>query len=544
MDTNRKRERSPVSDSNNERDIRPRLEPTLQDNLMNVLQQVDNLGRQIQQVNNYNPEDRVSETFLAFRREIDAVFNDAFTREGRNRALQEEAAAVAEQQQMRQFEIEEFERKKDNFKQNMNRLINQINLSELTHSEATQLFGYTESLFINVLQEAHRRASEESEPDYINRLKELVTVMSNQLLKFLSTIIEQIYQCGPNVSRQLISIISTLLMCYNYLPSNLRQQCENIPMIGPLFNGMNLLNSELLMVQNSSATVTGIYYFLRNVGGIDTSIYIQSLGRSATSAAMSVGQSAMNSGSLITNQTVDAVINLLSRAIGDIIPVPNRINIEGDMSSTSTTNSRLTLLSSTLLSESDLQSISSQKSSNTSITSSASHVEVGQLLETPVENGGVNIGGNMAADVVRERLQQLLNNRVEGQDIDLRVNVDIPESQIPTANLLTVNSMPVANVIVVAEEEPLSQMSDVTVEDGFNWRAWLWGSDYHTNGDEFHDIFSGGKGKRHRKSRRHLKSIKTRRGRKGKKPVKRGRMTKKGRKAHKTLKRYKNKIRR
>ena len=97
----------------------------------------------------------------------------------------------------------------------------------------------------------------------------------------MSQALDIVYEKGPELTTQLVSIIISSLMLYNYFPESVRENFIGIPYFGSLFEFMNNVNPELLRIQNSGATVTTIISIL-NASNIDTTKYIVKLGEHFT----------------------------------------------------------------------------------------------------------------------------------------------------------------------------------------------------------------------------------------------------------------------
>jgi hypothetical protein len=338
--------------------------------------------------------------------------------------------------------------------------------------------------------------------NHLARLSELASIMSSFALQQLSVTLTNIYETSPEATTKLIAVLLASGMLYNYLPESLRLPFQSMPYFGELFNIINRANPELLLIQNSAATVTTIFYLLKNLG-IDTTEAIASLGSMASAAAVYCTR---QTGKFVCSVTSSSITGLQNGAIrvSDLL-----LEILGQLLTSEYNNTNLMI-------EDTQVTLSSQQQSALSMPSLQS---VRELTDVPINEGGIDIAGAAnPPDVVGMRFDAI----VQGE---------------PSNPVIATPIIVASNPIQVAETEQYfsdslgsegTSVSDITTNSRSGIPHWLFGS-----------ISRGGK--KNRKSRRHIPQLrKSRKGRKGRK----GRITKKGRKSYKTLKRYRGKMRR
>jgi hypothetical protein len=271
----------------------------------------------------------------------------------------------------------------------------------------------------------------------------LANASYNLALELLGITISNIYQATPQITTQLVSLITASAMIFNYLPEMVRRQYVAIPYLGPLFTLMNRVNPVAVRVQNSAAIVTTIYYLLRNAG-IDTTESIATIGSSAqeliSTCSIEVGRFVCSGAGLVSN-SVTSIVNTLSTRLRKVLTQ----NYSDSQQSSAHESSQSSI--------SSLSSISSQRSVNLSETQNSNRTEVTiqnvqMLLNTPVSEGGININPNI----------------IPGEIVEQRLNAIALEDS--------------SNPIIAAEpEQQDSVASDITgSESQLNWSAWLFRS--------------------------------------------------------------------
>ena len=490
-----------------------------QQNIQSILTQLNQLGTNLSLVADENREPLDSKTLSDLVSDFEREFTSAFSSAQSTVSL---ITAEREQQEMESMAQESllpiaFER--DKFLATMSRLTDRAQ-ENLTYSQQAQVFREIIDFVNRRFNEV--RTVEPMEANQLSRLQEVASIITTVLLEQLSIAISNTYSSGPQITRQLISIITSLIMVYNYLPSEVRGQFSSLPYFGGIFNVLNSVNGGAVIVQNSMATVTTVYYLLRNAG-IDTTNAVQGLGN----MAMTVGQSCINRICTVSDEFKNEV-SRNSSALFDLI-----LQKLGDIATSEYDNFNVVIDSQ----PSSQSSVVQSRKTNTSRMSQASSRSVSQLLR-PQPNG-VNISSSSIPPQTQEQFDaivaaaqnpdELNNPLIVGHEVSVPVEATLLEDAVPGMPVLTVER---ANTFSLSDSQSLSQVSNISDEseevDGMI--GWLFGP-------------SSLGGKRHKKN---MKGKKTRRYRKKiTKKMKRGmrrRMTKKGRSSNRTLKRYKAKM--
>lgn len=436
--------------------------------------------------------------FKKLQEDFNVVFSQAFNKAKESIEMRRQTRETSEAMAMQeQEELVQLARKlRTDFFNDMKKVTDRMT-TELTIGQQALMYTEIMTKITNSLEEAYT-SSQTQEPDHLARLSELASIMFSLSIQQLSVTLSNIYKEGPEQITKLAAGLAASGMLYNYVPAGARIPLEGIPYFGSLFRIINMANPELLMIQNSAATVTTIFYLLKNMG-IDTTDSLQQLGvmsrETAKICSKTAGKFICSAvGTTVTGVQTGAksVLEFVIDKLGNIL--------------TSEYQSDNLLASSQ---ESGLSTLSQTKQSTTSVSSMMS---IDSLFNTPIYNGGIDIASAATPpEIVSERFDVILMEDVSNPIIATEVEV-------------------ASNPVVVGEVEQYfdSQISDLTEESSgtAHWSQWLFGQ-----------RSSGGK---RRKSRRNMKQLKSRKGIKGRKI----RTTKKGRKHHRTLKRYKFKSRR
>lgn len=394
-------------------------------------------------------------------------------------------------------------------------------VSELTCGEQALMFETTLKVLNDCIHnyELSVKTANQIEPNYYARLSEIRSILYSWALTQLSMIIANIYETYPEITKKLISIIASVCAIYNYLPGNVRNLLINIPYLGGLFSLLNGVNSEALIIQNAAATVTSIYYLLRNAGIISTEA-IMTLKRMAIEAAksrtMNVSDSVSRNLSEAINKISDSttiILDKIGSKLGDILTTEYNDFSFGDHNEFQA--SQETDISTTSIRSAHTVNTNSQNS----VRSQQSVEIVESLLNTPVIDGGIDLAGDIPQDILEERFTPIL----EGLPIDPVIEGIVTEPITANPMEMTVaaiDAMPVLErVDSVGTVSSLGSNSS-TGESG--WNIWLFGRSHRG-------------GRRFRKSRRHRKNKKTR---KGKRNNHRRRLTYKRRRIHRKSRKY------
>jgi hypothetical protein len=440
----------------------------------NLLQGLRQLGSNLALVSSESriPQGQVSENFINLQRELNSALEAAFSEaqsivaqnEERQRAEEGEAMAEADREQNLQLQ--------QRFLQRLQPLTERMS-QQLTYGEQAQMFEF-------ILTSINSRISETISnrgPSTTVILIGLANASYNLALELLGITISNIYQATPQITTQMVSLITASAMIFNYLPEMVRRQYTAIPYLGPLFSLMNSVNPVAVRVQNSAAIVTTVYFLLRNAG-IDTTDAIANIGSSArelvTSCSMEIGR-LVCSGTGIISEHATSIMNSLAGRLGNILT--QRYNETHDSASESSQSSQS--------SQSSMSSTASMSSRRTVDISETQHSDntmatiqsVRMLLDTPVSEGGISINSNnIPGEVVEERL-----NAIASEDESNPIIAEAP-----------------------LEESLASDISGS--ESQHHWSYWLFGK---PSNNESHDsdsspIVGGRKYRRYRKTKKHI----------------------------------------
>ena len=458
------------------------------------------------------------------KQKFNEILESAFT--------QANQAIIEKQEERRLAELSEMERE-ESYREEMQRLRNRFinSVKEITDSMSTELtIGEQVVLFNSItmhLNDALRAAHERhqaSEPDHLARLSEISAAAFNSTLTSLSSILTNIYRAGPEKVTQLVALLAASSMAYNYLPPSARDVFTSIPTFGPLFQIMNTLNSEAVLLQNSAATLTTIFYLLRN-SGLDPTSTIACIGdmtravssELATKAVSATSTVAVSLSSTIMNGAVNLMNGIASRLgnilmedfITDLAEDPFRVESQPDPLSQESVSS------SSSFSSSRVVDINSVPGSQISELSQLSVQSVSNMLNTPIEEGGIS------------PLIPPPDNQVEQSAIDARfqaIDAAVSDPVLATEIVVANAPMPLATVMGSQEDSQRSVSTMTSSSSSSGPFAWL-----------FADAYRGSStgGKRMRKSRRRnvIKKTSKRKGRKNRK-------SKKVKRHNKTIKRY------
>jgi hypothetical protein len=422
------------------------------------------------------PSEQVSTNFNRLQQQINQALEDAFREAQIIAAQSEEAQRQEENAAMTEAENDHRRQIEQRFLQRLQPLFQDIR-EQLTIGQQVQLFDETINTFNSIINNVRNREND-SNPGHISTIIALAIVTNNFVLELLTVIISNIYQSTPQITTQLIAIISASGMIYNYLPENIRGQFARLPYIGSIFTIMNYVNPVTIRVQNSTAVVTSIYYLLRNAG-IDADRSLATIGSTAQELARQIRSLVASSVGSITNSAT-SLMNTLATRLRELLT--QTYNISNSYSSDSSQMSQSSL-------DSLQTSISSKRSVNVSETQISNNTEVSvqnviALLNTPVSEGGIDIDpNNIPNEIVEERLLALASLASE----DAQSNPLIPEDT----------------------EVSESVSSDITGSDSQeHWSVWLYGrpSNNESN-DESNDEkanLGGKKTRRYKKAKKHF----------------------------------------
>ena len=555
------------------------------------------LGEQLVLVADARRDAEVDKKYTELKNNLEGVLSGAFrqTRELVDRRVSERRAV--EMEGMGQEDILVEQNLRAQFLIDISRVTDQMTAT-LTHGAQAAMFRDVLAFLNNEYNAEMRervRARERLEianmppqpelpelPDMgeLRLMSEITSIVFTQMMSLLSVVLVNIYNVGPAVARQTIAVLTAQGMIYNYLPEMVRNAFVVIPYFGPLFEAMNRINPQLVLVQNTATALTTIYYLLRNAG-IDTAPAINSMRNMVTTTVtnrlVQFGRALPGAavGAITSLQTsVSTLSQVIANRLGDILTteyqnvdylghdqveqdyVEVAANVEQpgdvvvaeavempDAQHNSQQSEHSYRSASSGISINSARTVNSNRLSDTAV-SNVTVLSVEQLLgpqiivdnnniENNIDNGGIDLSVlNNPPEIVRPRFDAL---------VEAIQNPDNPPAIIntPLVAVAIEQADEVSRVAVAIPEAAYSQDSDLSnVSDmpQSNILSWLFG-----------DSERGGRRRRKvKQSKRKGKSMKTkkRKGMKRMKVMKGGRNTKKGKKHLKTLKRYRSKMHR
>jgi hypothetical protein len=499
---------SPIDEEiEHERNVMPRTDDGLDMPIIVQLPGITNTNDIQQILNQFGTElalvadspAQASERFTLIQNELNAALVLAFDT-AKNEAQQRQIVLQEQQSQETTTmtindEETRRERQKQQFFDSLNPLVNRIS-SELTLGEQARVLGMSLQILNNCLHDYDLsiRTANQLEPNYYALLSEIRSIVYTWASTQLAVTITNVYSAAPQLTKKLMAIITSVGIIYNYLPGALRNVLVGVPFLGNLFSLMNHFNrDDVMLVQTSAATVTSIYYLLRNSGMDPT----DSIGALTTMAAATSQYCAKTTGEFVCRNVTGAierirestgnVVNAISNRLGDIMTEDYADFSFGDSSYESQQSNILSQNSLSSQSSSSSQSsissrrsVNSNKSQNSAVSEQSMEI-VESLLNTPVSEGGINISGNMSYDIIEERFTPILQGIVTAPILANPIQMVEASEAIPVA-------------------ETLSSNDSVDSSEEGGWAIWLYGRSH-----------SGGR--RFRKSRRQRKMMKTRKGR-------------------------------
>jgi hypothetical protein len=511
--------------SNDRRNVRQRIEvdvpPINVPSNDDIIQMLTQLGSNISLVADSQRQDtqQVESAFSSVKTELELVLVNAFNNAQLQVKQRQQRRQEMESMEMGSEEVSQHELLRRQFFADLEPITRRM-ASELTYGEQTRMFTIIIEALNERLNNYELSRITQIETDHLERAAEIASIAYSWASTQLSVTITNIYDTAPDVTKKLMAIITSIGIIYNYLPEGIRTPLVNVPYLGDLFGLMNRFNNDALLIQNSAATVTSIYYLLRN-SGMDPTDSITALGSMAKATSTSCAQTTGTficrnvSGAMdVIRESTENVSGAIKTGATNVIR-ESRENVSGaiDVIRESTKNV-LTIIAGRLGdiltedynnfaindSQGDSQntlmsqiSISSRHSVNSNeiqnpVRSQESVEIVESLLNTPVSDGGIDVGGFIPDNVVEERFNPILDGLVTDPIL---------------ANPLTMEIAVTDAVPVLERVDSVSSniSSNISSNDEVNWGLWLFGRSH-----------AGGKGRRFRKSRRHLKMKKTRKG--------------------------------
>lgn len=466
-------------------------------NTNSILDKLKSLGTQIQEtaIVDRSTVDDVRSKYNIIKEQLENEFNNIISITEQQISTNQQEREVQEREGMGNQEYIQYQDLRQDFLSKLDKITNNIS-KQLTYGEQVEIYNAVLIRLNDILVTGHPKLRDE--PDQLNRLRNLTTVITNWAMDQISITLTNIYTSSPTITRQFIAILSATTMIYNYLPSGLRGAFVNIPYFGPLFNILNTLNPQTVIVQNTFATVTSIYYLLRNAG-IETQQTIDALNNSVTNISRACGNQI---GQFICTNASSAysglqsgytnIIETLGQRLGEIIASQyenlNNINFDETPSpleeSQNTNFSDITGLNNSIASRRSVN-VNNLPESVISRTSQVSVQSVNQLLRSPIEEGGIDIGNMIPEQIVNERMNEMINVIVDQQPVT--------SNPILAAPIQQADSTTVSRVLDIdnysSSSESQSSISSVSAQE--SWFYWMFGS-----------FGRGGRKRKQRKSRK------------------------------------------
>ena len=499
MSTSKKRSNNDNNDNNSNSRKRSKIVDIneIANNTNSILDKLKSLGTQIQEtaIVDRSTVDDVRSRYNIIKQQLEAEFDNIITITEQQVSINQQEREIQEREGMGGQEYIQYQDLRQDFLSKLDKITNNIS-KQLTYGEQVEIYNAVLIRLNDILVTGHPKLRDE--PDQFNRLRNLTTVITNWAMDQITITLTNIYTSSPTITRQFIAILSATTMIYNYLPSGLRSAFVNIPYFGPLFNILNTLNPQTVIVQNTFATVTSIYYLLRNAG-IETQQTIDALHDSVTNISRACGK---QMGQFICTNVSSAynglqsgftnIIEALGERLGDILAIQyqnlNDMNFDETQSSLegsqNTNFSDITGFNNSIASRRSVN-VNNLPESVISRTSQVSVQSVNQLLRTPIEEGGIDVGNMIPEQIVNERMNEMINVIVDQQPV--------PNNPIIASPIQQADSTTVSRVIEMdnysSSSESQSSISSVSAQE--SWFYWLFGT-----------FGRGGRKRKQRKSRK------------------------------------------
>jgi hypothetical protein len=189
------------------------------------------------------------------------------------------AAAESEaNKEMERIEQQQIDDQISNFKAEFNKIIDSDEVRGLNNTQRRQLFSGLTKLTTGFFTTIQVERELEQDASIINRFREVWMIMIEMLGTYVSTIKDR----GPDFAKKSAAIMSALFMFIGFLAPEQRNLISSTsPTLAALINATYVSRPYIKDWLQAGAGVTMIYYFLKNAG-IETSEYIESIGRFAS----------------------------------------------------------------------------------------------------------------------------------------------------------------------------------------------------------------------------------------------------------------------
>jgi len=379
----------------------------------------------------------------------------AAAQQNRKRKIEElETANAAE---MARQEKENIIKQIDDFKIQFNNLISSEEVQNLTTTQRRQLFSGLTRLTTGFFTDIQIDNQLEQDISVVNRFREVWSIMIEVIGTYVSLVKEQ----GPDVAKKTAAIIAAvfMLICL-FGPSERDSLAASSPLIGSIIKATIIARPYIKDWFQTVASVTMIYYFLKNAG-VDTSSYIEILKQFASNQLFTAGKQAVN----ISKNTLTGLTNMFTMGIpGWLTSEYTNFAFEGSQDTINSSSSVTSNISvNTRVTSKTQRKIDELRSINTNI--SRFSIESIHLLLQNNEDSPVS------ANVV-DPTQNLTD---DSNDVQLRLQKIINESESPSRYSPPIYSEPFERQVsqLSQESQPTSNVSfGSNYQQGLNYYMW------------------------------------------------------------------------
>lgn len=379
----------------------------------------------------------------------------AAAQQNRKRKIEElETANAAE---MARQEKENIIKQIDDFKTQFNNLISSEEVQNLTTTQRRQLFSGLTRLTTGFFTDIQIDNQLEQDISVVNRFREVWSIMIEVIGTYVSLVKEQ----GPDVAKKTAAIIAAvfMLICL-FGPSERDSLAASSPLIGSIIKATIIARPYIKDWFQTVASVTMIYYFLKNAG-VDTSSYLETLKQFASNQLSSAGKQAIN----ISKNALAGLTNIFTMGIPGWVTSEytnfafegsqDTINSSSSVTSNISVNTRVT--SNTQRKIDDLRSISTNISR---FNVESIHLLLQNNEDSPVSANVVDPTQNLTDD---------------SKDVQLRLQEIVNESESPLRYSPPPYSEPLERQVsqLSQESQPISNVSSGSnYQQGLNYYMW------------------------------------------------------------------------
>ncbi len=197
--------------------------------------------------------------------------------------LQEDANA----EMFAQEEKNEIDRQIKRFQADFNKLIDSEQVRNMTNQQRTQLFGGLRNITTTFFTKVQVNEELQRDAVLLNRFRDIWVMM----IEVTSTYVSLVKNQGPIYAKKIAAILSAILMFIGILsPEQQQVLTSSSPALKALMDATLVSKPYVKDWLQSAATITMIYYFLKNVG-VDVSEYVEALGNFAVNKTEQLGNS-------------------------------------------------------------------------------------------------------------------------------------------------------------------------------------------------------------------------------------------------------------